>query len=119
MTPWSPVLAEYDLVLIDCPPASDLLLINALTAATSAAIVAEPSLFSADGIGEILGTINDVRRHYNPRLSTGGVIFNKVDQQTISGGRWSRSIRNDLSALDVEVLDRRCRRAWRSRIHRK
>ena len=101
----APVLGDYDVVLIDCPPSLDLLLLNCLAAATTAVVVAEPQLFSANGIGKLLSTIGDVRTHYNPRLVTAGVLLNKTEPGTVSGDRWARGIRSDLAGLDVPVLD--------------
>lgn len=70
---------SYDLVLIDCAPALDQLTVNALTAAHGAAVVTEASLFSTDGLAQLIRTITTVRQHYNAALEIAGIIVNRYD----------------------------------------
>lgn len=85
---------DYDLVLIDCRPALDQLTINALVAADSVAIVTNPELFSANGIGKLNRTIEAVREHYNPALQVGGVLINYHETgNTILSRHWVDEIK--------------------------
>ena len=70
---------SYDLVLIDCAPALDQITVNALTASHGAAVVTEASLFSTDGLAQLIRTIATVRQHYNPTLNIAGIIVNRYD----------------------------------------
>ncbi|MFK5691335.1 ParA family protein [Ornithinimicrobium sp. LYQ92] len=81
------ISGDYDLVLIDCPPELGQLTINALVAATRAAVVTEARLFAAQGTAGIMGTIDTVREHYNPTLRFAGVIVNKHEHTITSRER--------------------------------
>ncbi|MFF0818407.1 ParA family protein [Rhodococcus sp. NPDC003318] len=79
------VRANYDIVLIDCPPSLDQLTINALVAADQVVIVSQSALFSANGLDRLRRTIDAVRRSYHPDLTLRGVIINLHEAQTIAG----------------------------------
>jgi chromosome partitioning protein len=81
-------LNGYELVLLDSPPALDLLTINALTAADRIVIVTTASLFSADGIARLLSTVEAVRRYANPNLRIAGVIVNALEERTRRQRHW-------------------------------
>ena len=85
---------DYDLVLIDCAPALDHITINALTAAGGAAVITEASLFSTDGLGQLLKTITSVTQHYNDALTVAGIIVNRYDPRE----RGVRAAMDDLTA---------------------
>ncbi|OLT40046.1 hypothetical protein BJF85_06950 [Saccharomonospora sp. CUA-673] len=72
-----PLLGDYDLVLIDCPPALGLSTVNALTAADDVLLVAEPDVWSLDAVADIAQAIGDVREDLNPDLATVGVLLNR------------------------------------------
>lgn len=74
----APVLGDYDLVLIDNAPALGLLLVNALTAADVAVLVAEPDQWSADGLSLLHKTLAGVIEYSNPALTVAGVLLNRV-----------------------------------------
>lgn len=84
----APVVDAYDVVLIDCPPSLDLITLNALAAADRVVIVANASLFSADGIAKLRETIDTVNRYYNPSLTVAGVIVNQYESQTNHAQHW-------------------------------
>ncbi len=73
----SGLLDDYDLVLIDNAPSLGLLLVNALTAADSTVLVAEPDQWSADGLALLRKTIVSVVEYSNPRLRVAGVMINR------------------------------------------
>jgi chromosome partitioning protein len=72
------VAADYDVVLIDCPPSLGGLTVNALTAADHALMVVEPSALSLRGIGALADLVDQVWDDGNAQLDLAGVIVNKV-----------------------------------------
>lgn len=82
------VVSGYRLVILDSPPALDLLTINALTAAQRVVIVTTASLFSADGIARLLATVEAVQRYANPSLRITGVVVNQLEVHTRRQRHW-------------------------------
>jgi chromosome partitioning protein len=70
--------SAYDLVLIDTPPSLGELTKNALAASQRALVVAEPSLFALQGAQQALDAVDVVRRGFNLRLRTIGIVANRV-----------------------------------------
>jgi chromosome partitioning protein len=77
-----PLLAEYDLVLIDCPPSLGILTINGLTAAAEVLVPLQCETLSHRGVGQLLETIDDVRSYTNPDLAVLGVVATMYDGRT-------------------------------------
>jgi chromosome partitioning protein len=73
---------EYDIVLIDCPPALGLLTVNALVASDWALLSAEAQYFAMQGVEQALGVIELARESLNPQLQWLGVILNIADLRT-------------------------------------
>jgi chromosome partitioning protein len=72
-------LAEYDLVLIDCPPNLGALTIDALTTASRALVVTEPTFLAAHALEELLDSLRYVSHHQNPSLELAGVVLNRLE----------------------------------------
>jgi chromosome partitioning protein len=70
---------DYDLILIDCPPALSWLTINAFTAADGVIVVISPGYFELDSIVQIGKTIGEVREFFNPQLRLLGYLFTMSD----------------------------------------
>ena len=77
-----PVLADFDHVVIDCPPALGLLTVNALVAATHLLIPIQSSYFALEGTDDLLETIEKVRQRPNPALRILGVVITMHDKRT-------------------------------------
>ena len=73
---------DYDLILIDCPPALGLLTVNALVAADSALLSAEAQYFALQGVEQALEVIELARDNLNPDLEWLGVVLNIADMRT-------------------------------------
>jgi chromosome partitioning protein len=73
---------DYDLVLIDCPPALGLLTVNALVAADYALLSAEAQYFAMQGVEQALEVIGLARDSLNPNLEWLGVVLNIADMRT-------------------------------------
>lgn len=77
-----PLLADYDTVLIDCPPSLGVLTINGLTAAAGVLVPLQCETLSHRGVGQLTETIADVRSFTNPALAVIGVIATMYDPRT-------------------------------------
>ena len=76
------VAGDYDLVLIDCPPALGLLTVNALVASDYALLSAEAQYFAMQGVEQALEVIELARDSLNPDLEWLGVVLNIADMRT-------------------------------------
>lgn len=70
---------DYDFILIDCPPALGLLTINALTAAREVIIPIQCEYYALEGLGQLLNTINLVKKNLNDGLKIKGAIMTMYD----------------------------------------
>ncbi len=78
-----PVLAEYDVVIIDCQPSLGLLTVNALTAAHSVIVPLECEFFALRGVALLAETIQKVRERLNPDLIMDGILATMYDARTV------------------------------------
>ncbi|MDO8846944.1 MAG: ParA family protein [Coriobacteriia bacterium] len=78
----SPVLGDFDLVIIDCPPSLGLLTINALTAATGVLIPVQCEYYALEGLTKLLESVRLVKTHLNPGLEVFGVVMTMFDART-------------------------------------
>jgi chromosome partitioning protein len=75
-------LARYDVVLIDCPPSLGLLTVNALTAARSVVVPIQCEFLALEGLGQLMTTLDLVKRGLNPPLDVTGVLMTMFDART-------------------------------------
>ena len=73
---------QYDYILIDCPPSLGLLTINALTAANSVIIPIQCEYYALEGVGQLMNTINLIKRQLNKNLYIEGVVLTMNDART-------------------------------------
>lgn len=76
------IRGEYRFVLIDCPPALDLLTINALVAADSVLVPIQCEFFALEGISELMDTIERVRISFQHPLQVEGILLTMFDDRT-------------------------------------
>jgi chromosome partitioning protein len=74
--------ADYDYIIIDCPPALGLLTVNALAAADSLLIPVQTEYYALEGLGQLLSTVQRVRQTINPSLDLLGVLLTMFDKRT-------------------------------------
>jgi chromosome partitioning protein len=77
-----PIREQFNFIVIDCPPALDLLTLNSLVAADSVLITMQAEYFALEGISELLNTIERIRGVFNPILSIEGVLLTMFDDRT-------------------------------------
>jgi chromosome partitioning protein len=78
----APVQANFDLTILDCPPALDLLTLNALGAADSLIVPMQAEYFALEGITELISTLERVRGAVNPNVTIEGVLLTMYDDRT-------------------------------------
>jgi chromosome partitioning protein len=86
------VQAKYDYVLIDCPPALDLLTLNALVAATSVLIPIQCEFFALEGISQLMDTVDKIRDAFSHPLQIEGILLTMYDERT----NLTRQVADDL-----------------------
>ena len=74
------VKKNYDYVLLDCRPSLGMLVINALSAADQVLIPVQADYLAAEGMTELVGTVQAIRRQINPKLKVGGIFLTMVNE---------------------------------------
>ncbi len=87
-----PIRDRFDFILLDCPPALDLLTLNALVAADSVLVPVQCEYFALEGVSELLDTLIRIRRTHNPKLAVEGILLTMFDERT----NLSHQVRDDL-----------------------
>ena len=87
-----PIRTRYQYILIDCPPALDLLTVNAMVAADSVLIPMQCEFFALEGISQLLDTVDRVRNSFEPNLKIEGVLLTMYDDRT----NLTRQVEQDL-----------------------
>lgn len=91
---------EYPFILLDCPPALDLLTLNALVAADGLLVPMQAEYFALEGISELMSTLDRVAQAFNEGLSLEGVLLTMYDDRT----NLSQQVTENLKAFFGEKL---------------
>jgi chromosome partitioning protein len=78
----APIRERYDLIILDCPPALDLLTLNVLVAANTLIVTMQAEYFALEGISELISTLERVRAAFNPEVTIEGVLLTMYDDRT-------------------------------------
>jgi chromosome partitioning protein len=78
----APVRERYPFIVLDCPPALDLLTLNALVAADGLLVPMQAEYFALEGITELMQTLDRVAQAFNPTLALEGVVLTMYDDRT-------------------------------------
>ena len=79
------VREQYDYIFIDCPPSLGLITLNALTASDSVLIPIQCEYYALEGVGQLMNTLQLVRKRLNPALAVEGVVLTMLDGRTNLG----------------------------------
>ena len=74
---------DYDYVLLDCPPALNLITVNALTAADAVLIPMQCEYYALEGLSDLVGTIKKVRSNLNPHIEIEGLLKTLFDKRNM------------------------------------
>ena len=88
-----PVTENYEYIIIDCPPSLGLLTLNSLAASNSVLIPVQCEYFALEGLGQLLNTINIVKKHFNPGLTIEGVLLTMFDTRLNLSHQVSEEVR--------------------------
>jgi chromosome partitioning protein len=78
----APIRSEFEYIVLDCPPALDLLTLNALVAADAVLVPMQAEYFALEGVTELLDTVSRIRESLNPELEIEGVVLTMYDDRT-------------------------------------
>ncbi len=70
---------DYDFILIDCPPSLGLLTLNGLCAADTFLVPIQCEYYALEGLSQLMGTVRQIKRLYNPQLDIEGVLLTMFD----------------------------------------
>lgn len=76
------VAADYDFVVVDCPPALNMLTVNALTAADSVIIPMQCEYYALEGLSDLVGTLRKVKANLNPRIEIEALVRTMYDPRS-------------------------------------
>lgn len=73
---------QFDYIIIDCPPALNMLTINAMTTANTVLVPIQCEYYALEGLSQLIHTVNLVKERLNPELEMEGVVFTMFDSRT-------------------------------------
>jgi chromosome partitioning protein len=85
---------RFQFIVLDCPPALDLLTLNALVAADTVLIPMQAEYFALEGVSELLDTMDRIRQSLNPALAIEGVVLTMFDERTNLAQQVAGELRN-------------------------
>jgi chromosome partitioning protein len=100
----TPVVAEYDFILLDCPPALNLLTLNGLVAADSVMIPMQCEYYALEGLTDLVNTIKKVRAHLNPRIEIDGLLRTMFDPRNTLAQQVSTELQQHFGSKVYETI---------------
>lgn len=85
---------QFEFIVLDCPPALDLLTLNALVAADAVLIPMQAEYFAMEGVSQLLDTIDRLRHGFNPGLEIEGVVLTMYDDRTSLAKQVTQELRS-------------------------
>ena len=89
----APVMDEYDLIMIDCPPSLEMLTLNALAAADSILVPVQCEYYALEGLTDLMNTLRLVKKRINPKLEIFGVALTMFDGRTNFSNQVAQEVR--------------------------
>jgi chromosome partitioning protein len=98
-----PIKKQYNYIIIDTPPALGTLTINALTTSDSIIIPSQADIYSLQGIGQLMETINTIKKYCNPKLKIQGILLTRYKHRTILSKDMLEMIEDTASKINTFV----------------
>jgi chromosome partitioning protein len=95
---------RYELVLIDCPPSLGLLTVNALAAAHDLIVPVQCEYYALEGLGQLIGTAERVRKSLNAGLRIAGFLLTMYDARTKLAGQVADEVRSHFGELVFDTI---------------
>lgn len=99
-----PLKNQYNFIIIDCPPSLGLLTLNALTAADYIIVPIQCEYYALEGLGQLVNTVNLVKKHLNDNLKIGGVLLTMYDTRTNLSAQVAEEVRNYFGDLVFDAV---------------
>ncbi len=98
------LLAEWDFVIVDCPPSLNLLTVNAMAAADAVLVPLQCEFFAMEGLSQLLTTIKEIRRSLNPGLAIEGVVLTMYDKRNNLSELVAQDVRANLGDVVFRTI---------------
>lgn len=99
-----PLKKRFQYIIIDCPPSLGLLTLNALTAADTVLVPIQCEYYALEGLGQLVKTINLVKKHLNSTLKIGGVLLTMYDSRTNLAAQVAAEVRNYFGKIVFDAV---------------
>lgn len=104
-----PIKEKYDFILIDTPPALNVLSINALTVSDSLIIPLQADIFSLQGLGQLYDTVQAIQRYTNPKLTIKGLLLNRYNARSILTKDLTQMIEDTAKQMSTKLFKTKIR----------
>jgi chromosome partitioning protein len=101
--------ADYDYIVIDTPPSLGILTVNALTACNGCIIPAQPDIYSLQGIIQLYGTLQTIRKYCNPSLRIMGILLIRYMGRTVITREVTKMMEQTAKQLKTKLYTTRIR----------
>lgn len=98
------VKANYDFIIIDCPPSLSMLTINSMCASDTVLVPIQCEYYALEGLTQLMHTINLVRERLNPDLEMEGVVFTMYDARTNLSLQVVENVKNNLNQTIYKTI---------------
>jgi chromosome partitioning protein len=99
-----PVIEDYDIVLVDCPPSLGILTINALCAAQSVLIPMQCEYYALEGLSQLMRTVQMLKSGPNPSLEIEGVLLTMFDKRNNLARQVAEDVRRNFGGKVFEAV---------------
>ena len=98
------VNAEYEFVVIDCPPSLGLLTLNALVVSQSVLIPMQCEYYALQGLSQLLKTLKRIQKSINPDLKVEGILLTMYDNRTLLNGQVENHVKKYFSEFLMKTI---------------